>query len=198
MSWFMIDVEANGQCPGLYSMTEFACVLWDTKTDHPVRFHGKMAFKDGDKEDPEAIRVIGDDSDRVRVSEKTDKELRIWSSPRIVMQEFVRWVNEVNEKGRPMFISDNNGFDYQFINYYCHKYVGVNPFGHSSTNLGSLYKGYVRDVFKSFKKLRKTAHTHHPVDDCLGNIEAMDTLGGIGGFGPGIGHGKKAPREDQA
>jgi hypothetical protein len=79
-----------------------------------------------------------------------------------------------------MFISDNNGFDWQFINWYCHHFLGENPFGFSSTNLGSLYKGLVRDMFSNFKHLRRTKHTHHPVDDAIGNAEAM--LAMIGEF----------------
>jgi hypothetical protein len=40
-------------------------------------------------------------------------------------------------------------------------------------NLGSLYKGLVKDTFASFKHLRKTRHTHNPVDDAMGNAEAL-------------------------
>jgi hypothetical protein len=40
-------------------------------------------------------------------------------------------------------------------------------------NLGSLYKGLVQDTRKTFKHLRKTRHTHHPVDDARGNAEAL-------------------------
>ena len=176
MSWFMVDVESNGQCPGIYSMTEFACILWDKDPIHPVRFHGKFMYLDGTKEDPEAIRAIGGNSEEARVSVVTPQEVHSYNNHPTVMRTFVGWVENVNVSGRPMFISDNNGFDYQFINYYCHKYVERNPFGHSSTNLGSLYKGYTRNMMDSFKKLRKTQHTHHPVDDCLGNLEAMDAM----------------------
>ena len=35
------------------------------------------------------------------------------------------------------------------------------------------YKGFVKDTFKNFKHLRKTKHTHHPVDDARGNAEAL-------------------------
>ena len=80
-----------------------------------------------------------------------------------------------------MFVSDNNGFDWQFINWYFHEFTGKNPFGHSSTNLGSLYKGLVKDTSKNFKHLRRSKHTHHPVDDARGNAEALlhmrDALG---------------------
>jgi hypothetical protein len=54
-----------------------------------------------------------------------------------------------------------------------HRRLGSNPFGHSSTNLGSLYKGLVKDTTKTFKHLRRTPHTHHPVDDARGNAQAL-------------------------
>jgi len=57
--------------------------------------------------------------------------------------------------------------------WYFHHFLGENPFGHSSQNLGSLYKGLVKDSFDNFKHLRITPHTHHPVDDAKGNAEAL-------------------------
>ena len=45
--------------------------------------------------------------------------------------------------------------------------------GSRQTNLGSLYKGVVRDMFVNFKHLRMTKHTHNPVDDARGNAEAL-------------------------
>ena len=74
------------------------------------------------------------------------------------------------------FISDNNGYDWQFINWYFHHFTGANPFGFSSANLGSLYKGLVGNMRDNFKHLRKTKHTHHPVDDAKGNAEALLTM----------------------
>ena len=88
------------------------------------------------------------------------------------MNNFASWVME-NTSKQPMFISDNNGFDWQFINWYFHHFLGRNPFGHSSSNLGTLYKGLVKDTSLNFKHLRKTIHTHNPVDDVLGNSEAL-------------------------
>ncbi len=92
--------------------------------------------------------------------------------PKAEMQRFAEWLGE-NSAGRPIFVSDNNGFDWQFINWYFHHFTGGNPLGFSSTNLGSLYKGLVRDASRNFKHLRKTPHTHHPVDDARGNAEAL-------------------------
>lgn len=100
------------------------------------------------------------------------------------MEKFRKWVESQcktrNFRGRQVpdarFVADNNGFDWQFINYYFHRFCGDNPFGFSSTNLGSLYKGMVKDVFKNFKHLRRTKHDHHPVNDAKGNAEAMLAL----------------------
>jgi DNA polymerase III epsilon subunit-like protein len=89
-----------------------------------------------------------------------------------VMRSFAEWLASIS-KDRLMFISDNNGFDWQFINWYFHHFLGKNPFGFSSTNLGSLYKGMAKDTFVTFKHLRRTKHTHHPVDDAKGNAEAL-------------------------
>ena len=88
------------------------------------------------------------------------------------MEDFARWV-KVHSKGRAMFISDNSGFDWQFMSWYLWHFTGDNPFGHTSTNLGSLYKGMVKDTFQNFKHLRRTEHTHNPLDDAMGNAEAL-------------------------
>jgi hypothetical protein len=95
-----------------------------------------------------------------------------FDDPSDVMTRFGAWVTARGGR-RPIFISDNNGFDWSFVNYYFHRFLGANPFGHSSQNLGSLYKGVVKDAFASFKHLRATKHTHHPVDDARGNAEAL-------------------------
>ncbi len=88
------------------------------------------------------------------------------------MNAFSGWL-AAHVVGRPKFISDNNGFDWQFVNWYFWHFTGANPIGHSSTNLGSLYKGLVKDATKNFKHLRVTRHTHNPVDDARGNAEAL-------------------------
>jgi len=160
--WVMVDIEADGPCPGLYSMTEIGAVAI-VEGIEPVEMPSfYSSFKPiSDNYVQQALDVCG----------HTREGTMEFDDPAKAMQKFASWLG--NLKGRPRFISDNNGFDWQFVNYYCWKFLGGNPFGHSSTNQGSLYKGMVGDVFKSFKHLRKTKHTHHPVDDCVGNVEAL-------------------------
>src|SRR5262249_10022030 len=108
----------------------------------------------------------------LKVSGFTRDETLGFDPPEKAMSAFRDWLAQ-HTKGRSFFISDNNGFDWQFINWYFHHFLGANPFGHSSANLGSLYKGLVQDPFVKFKHLRKTKHTHNPVDDARGNAEAL-------------------------
>lgn len=105
----------------------------------------------------------------------TREESLKYPEPFETMLKFYYWLKSIplQPKERLMFISDNNGFDWQFVNWYFWHFLGENPFGHSSTNLGSLYKGLVKNTRKNFKHLRETKHTHHPVDDAKGNAEAF-------------------------
>jgi len=159
MSWIMVDVEADGPVPGKYSMISFGAVV--VRPGLHDTFYGQCR-PISDEWVPEALAVSGH-------TRETTLEFR---HPNIVLRQFVNWVAEMS-RGRPMLISDNNGFDAMFMTWYLHQYIGSSPFGHSSTNLGSLYKGLQKTMFANFKHLRKTKHTHHPVDDAIGNAEAL-------------------------
>lgn len=159
MPYIMVDIESDGPIPGDYSIVCFGAVIVEPSLERS--FYGQLK-PISDSFIPEALAVSGFSRD----------DCLAFDDPKTVMQQFLDWLKS-NCKGRMMFVSDNNGFDWQFINWYFHHFLGTNPFGFSSTNLGSLYKGMQQDTFVSFKHLRKTKHTHHPVDDARGNAEAL-------------------------
>lgn len=158
----MVDIESDGPIPGDFSMISFGAVLVDD--DLNTTFYGKLK-PISERFIPEALAVSG----------HTREEVLLFDDPKSVMEQFALWIKDVC-KDRPVFISDNNGFDWMFICWYFHHFTGNNPFGFSSQNLGSLYKGLINDTFKNFKHLRKTNHTHNPVDDAKGNAEALLTM----------------------
>lgn len=88
------------------------------------------------------------------------------------MKNFAEWLGK-NSKGRPTLISDNNGYDASWINYYFHTYYGSNPFGWTSRRIGDLYCGMMKDTHANWKFLRVTRHSHNPIDDAMGNAEAL-------------------------
>ena len=165
MSLFVVDVEADGPCPGLYSMVSFAVVRVQPEPLDCV-FYGETA--------PISERFIQGALDSCR----TTREQHLgFERPESVMPRLVHWLQE-HSQGRPVMVSDNPAFDFQFICYYLHAFAGDNPFGHSARRIGDLYAGLVRDFRASsrWKSLRKTKHTHHPVDDAKGNVEALLAL----------------------
>ena len=159
MSYVMIDVESDGPIPGDYSMISFGAVLVNESLDKS--FYGTLR-PISENFIPEALAVSG----------FSREDTLAFEDPAKVMNDFSEWLKS-NCKDRLVFISDNNGFDWMFVCWYFHHFTGSNPFGHSSQNLGSLFKGVVKDTFQNFKHLRKTKHTHHPVDDARGNAEAL-------------------------
>lgn len=159
MSYIMVDIESDGPIPGDYSMVCFGAVLVDEKLDRT--FYGKLK-PISEQFNPEALAISG----------FSREETLAFDDPKIVMNDFKTWIQE-NSKGRPIFISDNNGFDWMFICWYFHHFIGENPFGYSSRRLSDLYCGLVKDTFAKWKHLRKTVHTHNPVDDAMGNAEVL-------------------------
>ena len=159
MSFIMVDIEADGPIPGDYSMIQLGAVLVTPQLDQT--FYGQLK-PISDNWIPEALAVSG----------ATREETLKYPHPAETMVKFAEWVHKVGGN-RPMFIADNNGFDWMFTHWYFIHFMSKDPFGFSSTNLGSLYKGIVRDMKPNFKWLRKTKHTHNPVDDAMGNAEAL-------------------------
>ncbi|MBU2712016.1 exonuclease domain-containing protein [Zooshikella harenae] len=159
MTVIVVDVETDGPIPYEYSMISFGAVIVDN--DLNKTFYGKLK-PISNKWIPEALAISG----------FSREETMTFDEPKKVIENFASWISN-HAKSRPLFFSDNNGFDWQFINWYFHYFTGNNPFGFSSNNIGSLYKGMVSDMFKNFKHLRKTKHTHNPVDDAMGNAEAL-------------------------
>jgi len=164
MSFFIVDVETDGPAPGLFSMVSFGAVKVDEELK--TTFFGKTK--------PISEKWI---PDALAISSISREEHLLYPEPELAMIEFAEWVKS-NSKGRPVFLSDNLAFDWSFMNYYLHAYVGNNPFGFSGRRIGDIYSGLKKDLFAAsdWKKFRVTAHTHNPVDDAIGNAEAFLTI----------------------
>lgn len=160
MSYFSVDIEADGQIPGLYSMVLLGAVKIEQGLEHT--FYGEL-YPISDRYDPKALSI----------STLTREQTLLFENPIDVMTRFSDWVHEHNKHYRPIFISDNNGFDWSFVNYYFHAFLGQNPFGWSSRNICDLHHGLCKSMFSRPKKLRKTKHNHDPVNDAKGNAEIV-------------------------
>lgn len=168
MSLIVVDVESDGPVPHKYSMVCFGAVVVEPELSRT--FYGRT-------------RPVSEEflEGELAVSGFSREEHLMFEDPSQVMPRFAAWIVE-NSKGRPVFISDNLAFDWQWINYYLHVYGGRNPFGFSGRRIGDIYSGLKNDFFAAseWKKFRKTTHTHDPVDDARGNAEALLEIRSLG------------------
>lgn len=125
MSYFVVDVEADGPFPPEYSMVCFGAVK---VADLSNTYYG-TTFPISDKWDPNALAVSG----------FSREQHLTFTDAQTTMKAFDSWL--ANDSGRPVLISDNNMFDGMWMNYYFHYYLGRNPFGFSSRRIGDLYSG---------------------------------------------------------
>lgn len=155
-----VDVESDGPYMPDYSIVCFSAIIVEPTLSKT--FYGKMR-PISDKWNSEALAISG----------FSREEHEKFDDPKIVMKEFADWISD-NTKGKPIGISDNNGYDFGVcLNYYFHKFYGSNPFGWSSRRIGDLFCGAENDMYYSWKKHRITKPTHNPLDDCKGNAEAI-------------------------
>ncbi|MFA5387329.1 MAG: hypothetical protein WC322_02945 [Candidatus Paceibacterota bacterium] len=180
-TFFLVDVEACGQSPIGGFMTEFGVVELKTK----AWFHGKIYDAAPSVDNPavpdRATAVLNPRFDytlpdgTVFKSAPSSVEAH---SERGVHVQFCSWVAKVAGDNRPAMFSDNPAYDYQWLNCALDDEGVPNPFGHTARRIGDLYaglKGNWRHT-TDWKRLRKTAHTHNPVDDSMGNAEALEAI----------------------
>ncbi len=169
MSYIVVDVESDGPIPHQYSIVCFGAVVVEPSLSKT--FYGKIK-PIADRYDPQALAVSG----------FSRQQHEAFDDPKTVMENFAGWLSG-NSKGRPIFISDNPAFDWQWINWYFHTYLGKNPFGFSARRIGDLYCGMKMDtgLNSEWKQLfRKTKHDHNPLNDAIGNAEALLAMKAMG------------------
>ena len=151
--WIVVDVEAaEGPTPVSGRMSEFGAVDLMNPDDS---FHGVLWDAEPNPANPATFTITSETP--YDVAE--------------VMANFKRWIGD----GRAVFISDNPGFDFMWIACAFDQAGMPNPFGHSSRRIGDLYAGLTgswRNTNK-WKRHRRTAHDHNPVNDARGNAEAL-------------------------
>ena len=137
-------------------LTEFGAVAWRTRET----FHGVLVESRPRAERPDLSEVVGRRHDA-----------------HVVYAAFAGWLAEACPD-RPIFVSDNPAFDWQWINHGFHTTLDRNPFGYSARRISDFYAGLVGDFTKTmgWKRLRVTPHDHNPVNDAMGNVEAFERL----------------------
>lgn len=124
-----VDVETAGPIPGDYSMLSIGACLAERPD---IRFARKLK-PTTHRADPEALAVSGLSLAELEVS---------GTDPAAAMADFAAWIAAAaGEEGEPVFVGFNAPFDWSFVNYYFHRFLGKNPFGFTALDIKALYMG---------------------------------------------------------
>ncbi len=156
-TFVMVDIESDGPIPGEFSMLSLGASIY--KESGMISFHVNILPI---SENFEVERLTFQSLPRENVSDRVTAEK--------AMKLFSEWLTE-HVSGKPVFISDNNGYDWMFVCWYFCKFLGENPFGFSSYNLQSLYKGLKRNMGVKISELRESELTHNAEQDAIDNMK---------------------------
>lgn len=144
-TYVSVDVETAGPVPGEFSLLSIgACAVDDaTKTFacelRPINRNA----------DPEALRVSGLSLDSLAATGLTPQE---------AMARFAEWVETLMvDDNKPVFVGFNAPFDWSFVNYYFHRFLGWNPFGFVALDIKAYYMGVTGCLWSDTKSSRMSA-----------------------------------------
>lgn len=124
-----VDVESAGPIPGEYSLLSIgACDVDDASRT----FACELKPINGSF-DPKALEVTGFSLEELE---------RTGLTPQEGMRRFLTWSKGLaNSDETLVFVGLNAPFDWSFVNYYFHKFVGENPFGFAALDIKAYYMG---------------------------------------------------------
>lgn len=169
--YISVDIESSGPIPGEYSMLSLgACVVGEV----PKTFYREIK-PITDNYLPEAIEACGLSLEKLN---------QTGSEPATAMREFESWIKEVSNNDRPVFVAFNATFDWMFVAYYFHKFIGRNPFGISGLDIKAYYMGKFGTSWgeTSKKRMDKSIlpvgheHTHNALDDAVEQAEIFKRI----------------------
>ena len=127
-TYFSVDIEASGPIPGEYSMLSLgAC-----RVDSPRRRFYIELKPISDRFIPEALKVSGFSLGELA---------RTGQEPPHAMRAFSDWLTATANKSTPIFLGFNASFDWSFVNWYFHRFLGANPFGFGAVDIKAYYMG---------------------------------------------------------
>ena len=124
-----VDVEAAGPIPGEYSLLSIGACDVDDET----RTFACEIKPINHNADPKALAIS-----------KLSLEVleRSGLAPKAAMRAFARWTENLAQPNQTLvFVGFNAPFDWSFVNYYFHKYLGRNPFGFAALDIKAYYMG---------------------------------------------------------
>lgn len=170
--YIVVDIEADGPVPGLFSMLSLGAVA-TTDEREISSFYQKILPLSGASQEPSTMAWW-------KTQPEAWAEVNSDAKPaHKVMSDFVEWLDGLGKK--PMFVAHPVSFDYTFVSWYLWKFTGGNPFvnGFSAPvaldmssfiagKFGLSYSDSMRSNLPEWMRLGMPEHSHNALDDAKG------------------------------
>lgn len=166
-----VDIEAAGPIPGEFSMLSLgACSVESPDLTFIVEFRPINM-----NADPKALEVTG--------LSMSDLQRR-GTDPPEGMRQFNKWIEGVaGVDAVPVFVGFNAPFDWSFVNYYFHRFLGHNPFGFAGLDIKAYYMGRYNTAWSETKSSKIAAELHvsedgdhNPLHDAVYQAKLFKTM----------------------
>lgn len=162
-----VDIEASGPIPGDYSLLSIgACLVEDPSKQFYIELQPVSP-----NYNETALRVSGLNMESLALN---------GIDPKTAMQEFEIWLRQFEN---PIMVGYSATFDWMFIAYYFHHYLGTNPFGHNAIDIKALYMGTTGCDWKESSKKPiaidlgvEIRNTHNALEDSVEQAKLFRTL----------------------
>ena len=168
--YISVDIEAAGPIPGQYSMLSLgACIVGNAGESFYVELKpiNKSVV-------PEAISVS---NLNLEVLEANGRD------PAAAMAQLRTWIGDVSKNGTPVFVGFNATFDWSFVNWYFHRFLGENPFGFGGIDIKSYYMGFSGCSWNETRSSRLPPEfqqseplTHNALDDARAQASVFQRM----------------------
>ncbi|GAC1303584.1 MAG: hypothetical protein NVSMB19_13680 [Vulcanimicrobiaceae bacterium] len=165
------DIEANGPCPGLFSMLSFGLAAFTLEKKLVGTFSRNLELLDGADLDERTMKWWA----QPEQAEAYEKSREHVVSPRGAMVDSKAWLDEMRAFGRPIVCGAPSGFDFTFMYYYFQRFLGESPIGFASLDLRSYAAAVMKRQYRHVGKRQYPAewidenlpHTHVALDDAI-------------------------------
>lgn len=164
-----LDVEADGPIPGPHSMLSLGAAAFQLPSEDSVgSFQGTLDLLPGSTMHP-STKHFWDRHPKEYAATRMNL-----SNPVFVMTKFAIWIESLGKQVTAVCYP--LGFDWSFINWYFHRFVGYNPFGLSGVDIKTLAWAHQQNlgVTRNFRDTTKRTMPREWFGDRVHNHLALD------------------------
>ncbi len=163
------DVETDGPIPGPHSMLSLASAAYGLSGGGKIlvsTFEANLEPLPGASGHPDTLAWWAGQPEAWAECHRDPRP------PLKAMADYEAWLAGL--PGRPVFVAWPLGFDFTFVYWYCHRFLGHSPFGHNGVDMRSYAMALLGQGYGDCGKgrlppawLDDLPHTHRALDDAI-------------------------------